>query len=186
MTEKPVYDNADEPVWRIATVVFSNVPAVDYGDAAHLAERAVRSAISPSLAFRAERTDAVFDVPIDVADVRDLARGSSDSFMVIPSTDPYRTHGKIPGNLPEGVTRSYSPGSRGHEVAQRSLPAEQQAEVLIDRVDGALRYLQDTGETSAIEALKMLRDHLTPLRDDPDHGRWALATMAHLLIGGEI
>lgn len=103
MTEKPVYTNEAETMYRVAVIVFANVPAVDYTDACHIAERAVRGSIPKDLRWQAETNQAIWDVPIDVADIKELNVGSGD-LLILPSIQPYRHRGVAPGRLPEGLS----------------------------------------------------------------------------------
>lgn len=102
MTLKPLYTNADQPQHRIAVVVFTTVRAVDYGDGAGIVEDAVRKLVreapgnytpqlGKSIVFERERTDATWQVPIEVHAIRELSMAAGNGYVtVVPSAVAYR------------------------------------------------------------------------------------------------
>jgi hypothetical protein len=76
--------NADLPEHRVSVVVFATVRAVDERDAADLAERAVCQALSPSgkIVFRDPHRN--FQVPVEVALVRELR--NTDGYLYVGAT----------------------------------------------------------------------------------------------------
>jgi hypothetical protein len=99
----PPADNAELSEHDVAVVVFARVRAVDYGDAAGIAQRAVAAAIRDGmktvygnyhepfgeLTYRSLRPNA--RIPVVVAEVRDLDVCLGDSSVrIVPTSKPYR------------------------------------------------------------------------------------------------
>jgi hypothetical protein len=99
----PPADHAELPEHDVAVVVFARVRAVDYGDAAGIAQRAVASAVRDGmktcyganhepfgeLTYRSLRPNR--RIPVVIAEVRDLDLCLGDSSVrVAPTSKPYR------------------------------------------------------------------------------------------------
>ena len=99
----PPVDNAELPEHDVAVLVFTRVRAVDYGDGAGIAQRAVAAAIRDGmktvyganhepfgeLTYRSLRPNA--RIPVVVAEVRDLDLCLGDSSVrIVPTSKPYR------------------------------------------------------------------------------------------------
>jgi hypothetical protein len=103
MTSVP-QDNSDLPEHDVAVVVFARVRAVDYADAAHIAERAVCNLIGdqPGNRYRDKDRAAVIHlrrltrtqnlrIPVTVVEVRELGIACGDSYLrVTPSSKAFR------------------------------------------------------------------------------------------------
>jgi hypothetical protein len=99
----PPGDNAELPEHDVAVVVFTRVRAVDYGDGAGMAQRAVARAVRDAmrttygrdheplgeLTYRSLRPSVA--VPVVVAEVRDLELCLGDSTVrIVPTSKAYR------------------------------------------------------------------------------------------------
>jgi hypothetical protein len=99
----PPADNAELPEHDVAVLVFARVRAVDYGDGAGIAQRAVAAAIRDGmktvygahhepfgeLTYRSLRPNA--RIPVVIAEVRDLDLCLGDSSVrIVPTSKPYR------------------------------------------------------------------------------------------------
>jgi hypothetical protein len=97
-------DNADLPEHDVGVVVFARVRAVDYADAANIAESAVRDLIGdqPGNRYRDKGRAAVIHlrrltrtqnlwIPVTVAEVRELASAGGDTYLrLTPTGKAYR------------------------------------------------------------------------------------------------
>lgn len=109
MTEPAVSDGGDLPLWRVATVVFSSVRAVDYTDATHVAERTVERAVRRGPRSVELRPGLVREVT--VAEVLDLGLAGGNGYTyTLPSTKAWRQYRNGPsGGLPPGIVGSFDP-----------------------------------------------------------------------------
>jgi hypothetical protein len=90
-----IQDNADLPEHDVAVVVFARVRAMDYADAAHIAERAVRDLIDrnrpPVIHLRRLTRTQNLRIPVTVVEVRELGIACGDSYLrVTPSSKAFR------------------------------------------------------------------------------------------------
>jgi hypothetical protein len=102
----------DGELYRAAVVVFVNVRSEsDYTDASFLATRAVEHTLQQNgVVFRQVRGDLVWEVPVEIVDVMELATAAGNSHLVVtPTVRPYRQNGAAAGKLPEGIVRPYDP-----------------------------------------------------------------------------
>jgi hypothetical protein len=96
-----VQDNADLPEHDVGVVVFARVRAVDYVDAANIAESAVRNLIIDQRANRRDQPPVIhlrrltrsqnLRIPVTVAEVRELASAGGDTYLrLTPTGKAYR------------------------------------------------------------------------------------------------
>lgn len=91
-------DDADLPVHRVPVTVFTTVRGVDYRDAAHVAEYAVRHALAGAPLTRLPveirfKTNA-HDVPVQVEDVMETGMAAGNGYLWVEATSKaYRERG---------------------------------------------------------------------------------------------
>lgn len=101
MTLPPdVEDNADLPEHQVAMIVFTTIRALDYADAASIAEYTLRGVfrevsttgrdlVTPRKAAGTDHT--VYRVPVRVALVRELSAACNSGYLgVTPTSQAYR------------------------------------------------------------------------------------------------
>jgi len=109
-----VNDDADLPLWRVGTVVFSSVRATDYTGACHIAERAVAQGLGehrgPQEILMRGHGGSLWRAR--VVQVLDLGMATGNGYVyLLPATKAWRMYEGTgeSGGLPEGIIRSFNP-----------------------------------------------------------------------------